>query len=413
MRRLGRISAGLLFLVGTVFVTFSAPASAAAASDGASLYWGAYLNGAPFNLSVIDDFEGQVGKHMSIVHWGQPWLMQGGFQPFQTQMYQVVRSRGAIPMIDWGSWDVGKGDDQSAFRLATIASGKYDAYITDWARSARAWGGPFFLRFDWEMNGYWQFPWAEQLNNNQAGDYVRAWRHVHDIFTAQGANNVTWVWCPNISSEKTLPLSQVYPGDSYVDWTCMDGYNFGTVDAGGEWQSFAQVFSGSPFNVNHNTYAELLGLAPQKPIMIGETASSEIGGSKAAWISDMLNELPSQYPQIKALMWFNWSDSGGKQAWPVTSSPEAKRAFSDGIAAPAYATNEFGSVQAMATIPPLPSSVAAPSAPSIPDQTVVQPAPADNNPPIADNGFAVATADYSAEPAAEVVDVINPDDGGE
>src|SRR3712207_8531028 len=46
------------------------------------------------------------------------------------------------------------------------------------------------------MNGDWH-PFSEKRNGNQPGEYVKAWRHVHDIFTAVGANNATWVWCPN------------------------------------------------------------------------------------------------------------------------------------------------------------------------------------------------------------------------
>jgi beta-mannanase len=52
------------------------------------------------------------------------------------------------------------------------------------------------------------------VNDNQPGDYVRMYRHVHDILVQEGASNVTWVWCVNhesTSSQYPL-LSQVYPG---------------------------------------------------------------------------------------------------------------------------------------------------------------------------------------------------------
>ena len=68
-----------------------------------------------------------------------------------------------------------------------MISGKYDSYIPqNVAEDARDWGHPFFLRFDWEMNGNW-FPWSEGVNGNQSGEFVAAWRHVHDIFTSVGA----------------------------------------------------------------------------------------------------------------------------------------------------------------------------------------------------------------------------------
>ena len=36
------------------------------------------------------------------------------------------------------------------------------------------------------MNGWW-WPWSEQLNGNNPGEFVAAWRHVHDIFVQQHA----------------------------------------------------------------------------------------------------------------------------------------------------------------------------------------------------------------------------------
>src|SRR4029079_13040147 len=134
----------------------------------------------------------------------------------------ATRSRGAIPLIDWGSWDYTKGLTQPDFALRNIANGAtysysgqtFDSYVTKWATDAKAWGHPFFLRFNWEMNGWWQFPWTtardpatgRSANGNTSADYVNAWRHVHDIFTRVGATNVSWVWCPNISSNETTPL---------------------------------------------------------------------------------------------------------------------------------------------------------------------------------------------------------------
>ena len=112
-----------------------------------------------------------------------------------------------------------------------MIEGHHDAYIREFAEAAKAWGHPFFLRFNWEMNGNW-FPWSEGVNGNQPGEYVAAWRHVHDIFTQVGATNATWVWCPNVDpASKLHDLASLYPGDAYVDWTGLDGYNWGTNPA--------------------------------------------------------------------------------------------------------------------------------------------------------------------------------------
>ena len=102
-----------------------------------------------------------------------------------------------IPLVDWGSWDNHGAKYQPAFSLGRIIDGSFDWYIRRWATGARDWGHPFFLRFDHEMNGDW-FTWSEGVNGNTAGQFVAAWRHVHDVFESVGASNVTWVWSPII-----------------------------------------------------------------------------------------------------------------------------------------------------------------------------------------------------------------------
>jgi hypothetical protein len=318
----------------------------AAGRTSPAIYWGARISGdtygyadAPWDLRSIEQFTQHTQKQPSIISWGQPWWFcysTCGYQRFSDQLaqYEAVRSHGHIPLIDWASWDysITPQHNQPQFMLQMITSGKHDDYIRQWASEARDWGHPFFLRFDWEMNGNW-FPWSEQRNGNSDGEYIRAWRHVHDIFTAVGASNVTWVWCPNIVSADSLPVERFYPGDAYVDWMCVDGYNWGENPARPDhWQSFAEIFG--------PTYTAMTTLSPNKPIIIAETASTEYGGSKAAWITDVLTkQLPGRFPAIKALIWFNWNVGG--MDWQIESSPDAQRAFADGIRSRYYAQNEF------------------------------------------------------------------------
>src|ERR1051326_8974654 len=206
------------------FVVSGFSATVVEAQAAPSVYWGAYMDGAPFDTTAMDRFEADAGRKESIVHWGEPWQMNGQMMAFQTAQYEAVRLRGAIPMIDWLSWNLGAPIDDPNYSLARIYNGTYDSYIRTWATAAKAWGHPFFVRFDHEMNGNW-YPWSELRNGNHAGDFVRAWRHVHDIFTSVGATNATWVWTINGVFSTSIPLPGLYPGDSYVDWTGMDAYN--------------------------------------------------------------------------------------------------------------------------------------------------------------------------------------------
>jgi beta-mannanase len=163
------------------------------------------------------------------------------------------------------------------------------------------------------------------------------------IAEEQKATNITWVWCPNVSFKGSTSLGELYPGDAYVDWTCMDGYNGG----GAGWTSFSGIFS--------TTYGELLSLAPTKPIMIGETASAEVGGSKAAWIEAGFSELPSKFPKIKGVNWFNWNiiEEGVERPWPIETSAASASAFSKAINSGYFAENTFGSLTSLTKIKPI------------------------------------------------------------
>jgi hypothetical protein len=182
------------------------------------------------------------------------------------------------------------------------------------------------------------------------------WRHVHDIFTAEHATNVTWVWSVNTEYAGSSDLAGLYPGDSYVDWAAMDGYNWGTNPAKPDsWKSFSQVFT--------QTYNRLGQVASAKPVMLSEFASTEFGGSKSGWITDALTtQLPQNFSRIKAIVWFNMNayEGSGRMDWIIESSSSSQAAFSAGISTSSYAANDFAALNT-SPIPPL-SSIPTPTA---------------------------------------------------
>jgi beta-mannanase len=255
-----------------------------------------------------------------------------------------IREHGAIPVFSWSSQSIPSSLNEPDFQLGDVIARTYDSYIREFAEAAHDWGHPFFLRFNWEMNGGW-FPWAEGVNGNQSGEFVAAWRHVHDIFTSVGATNVSWVWCPNVDPDGIFQnLASLYPGDEYVDWTGLDGYNWGTNPAKPDrWRSFDQLYG--------STYQRIAGaVAPSKPLLIGEIGSTEYGGSKANWISEALAEIPTAYPKIRGLLWFDTFDDG--MDWPIESSASATSAFAAGIENPAYATGDYAGLSGAPIQPP-------------------------------------------------------------
>ncbi|MDQ6614878.1 MAG: hypothetical protein M3083_09045 [Actinomycetota bacterium] len=340
--------------------TWSAPvstsnlsATVATAAAGGSIYWGAYAAGSqygfydgPWDMRSAGTFESHAGKGMSLLEWGQDWYECSttcGLRPFRADLMSAARSRGYIPVLSWGSYAEKAGVNQRAYSLKAILSGEYDRFIRKWALGAKNWGHPFLLRFDWEMNTH-SVPYSQASNGNQPGQFTAMWRHVHDIFEQVGATNATWVWCPNVEYPGSLPLTTLYPGDGYVDWTCLDGYNWGTNPnrPGSTWQSFTTVFGTS--------YDQVSQLAPTKPMLIGETAASEYGGSKAAWISDALGpNLLTRFPAVKGLVWFN--KDADNMDWIIETSASARAAFASAIAAPVFAGSRFAGLATGKVLP--------------------------------------------------------------
>lgn len=302
------------------------PSPAATASDAspptsaASVAFGAYVHGAPWSSEPLDAFEASIGRPLAIVMWYQTWGA-GGASRFDPAMMDRAGARGAMPLLTW----VPSAEQVPAFTLRDVLAGRHDTYIRDFARAAAAWGRPFMLRPLHEMNGDWHV-WSPAINGNTAGEYVAVWRHVYALFAAEGASNVLWVWSPNTYVGRTgISLASVYPGDEFVDWVALDGYNRGSSSAWSRWHSFTEEFGASYDTVTRLT---------SRPMMIAETASCEEGGNKAEWVrSALTEEIPSRFPLVKAVIWFNQRKECD---WRVDSSPEVLAAMTRAVALPNY-----------------------------------------------------------------------------
>lgn len=291
----------------------------------APLVLGAAVSDVGWNPAYLDRYPTLIGRMPTFIGWYQDWATD----TFQPGVMDSIAARGAMPMVTWEPFDRNRGRaPDERYALRTIAAGDHDAAIRAYARAAAAWQRPFFLRFAQEMNGDWM-PWSSGVVGNTPADFVAAWRHLHDLFAAEGATNVRWVWSPNITFPTLPPMASFYPGDDYVDWLALDGYNRGTGLYGPGWVSLADTFNAS--------YATITELAP-KPILIAETASSEFGGDKAAWIRQgFLHDLPARFPRIRAVVWFDFDFSTKSETdWRIDSSPASLAAYRDIAASPLY-----------------------------------------------------------------------------
>lgn len=260
----------------------------------------------PNDPARIDAYGALVGSQPRIVMWYQTWTEQ--YNTFWAGV-DVVLAHGAVPLITWEPW-AGNITDP-AWTLASIISGAHDAYIDQWTKACAAWGKPIYVKLMHEMNGWW-YPWCPGVNGNTAVQFVSAWQHIVKRACVNGARNIRWVWSPNVNdgNAKYTPFAPLYPGDSYVDWVGLDGYN-----ADNPWVEMYDLFHAS---------VVALGAITSKPLMIAEMASTEVGGSKAKWILVGFAQLLLEMPSVRAVIWFNRIKEAD---WRVDSSPDSLAAF--------------------------------------------------------------------------------------
>jgi hypothetical protein len=288
--------------------TPAAPRPAGKLVPASGAYLGAYSSAGNWTgnaafMAHYDARESAAGRKFAVANHFYAWTdaISSGLEKWDLD-------NGRIPLVTW----------EPTEGIGAIGSGAQDALIATQAQRLRDLGKPVFLRFGHEMNGNW-YAW-DGTHNNDAGTtngpakYIRAWRHVHDLFDRQGAANVAWVWAPNHESVPAAAWnhwSSYYPGDTYVDWVGIDGYNWGRNADG--WRTFE--------NLQQDVYQ---AYAARKPIMIAETASAEVGGDKATWIADMVGALKTRLPSVAAVVWF---DQKKETDWRFDSSPSALSAF--------------------------------------------------------------------------------------
>jgi hypothetical protein len=181
------------------------------------------------------------------------------------------------------------------------------------------------VRFAHEMNIQTAAsPWGGAGAGNSPASFIAAWRHVVTVFRQAGATNVKWVWAPNTDCNGQCPFNAYYPGDAWVDYVGLDGYNFAAAHHI-PWMSLASIFQSS--------YTTLTALS-SKPVMFTETASAEGGGSKAAWIiQGFLHDIPTLFPRVMAIIWWQRVDQAD---WRVNSSTASQAAWRQVVASPLY-----------------------------------------------------------------------------
>jgi hypothetical protein len=317
------------------FICFSKGLLSKAPGEGCALgLWSAEGNQANFT-EIATNFEQMFGKEkkLALIHLFQPFSADGTSNLSQypsVDRVNKILEQGYTPMITLENHYVNVNAKTKQPNLYSIIEGHMDAFFFKWAGEIKQMKGTVWVRILHEFNGNW-YPWCVVNNDRDPALFVKAYRHIHDLFKKQGTTNVKFVWCPNSMSVPQEPwnfIVDAYPGDDYVDILGMDVYN-GAGDAT-LWYSFRRVAIENYFLFNEHW--------PSKPVVVCETASRERSGSeagpaqtKAEWIRQMGETLQSDMTKIRLLTWFN-----EKSTFKLNSSSGSKKAFQEYILKSSY-----------------------------------------------------------------------------
>ena len=278
---------------------------------------GTYYGNQGWSIESVKAMESWQGKKNTVVNLFTNWdsAPQTIDNLFKQQL-PTLWTNGNIPLVTWEPQLAQNTPDNIE---VLIAQGQFDAYITDWATQMKKFlsgtDGLYgntddrraYLRLGHEMNGDW-YAWSAAKGNNSTNDFVQMWRHVKEIFSIQGieSNHLQWMWSVNNTDVGGFRAESFYPGDAYVDWMAIDGYNWGTSQSWSSWESPTQVFG---------DMITRLRSVSQKPIAITEFGSSSQGGNKSNWTTSAFQYFSQQ--GIKMAVSFNqdketdWAVFGG------------------------------------------------------------------------------------------------------
>lgn len=278
------------------------------------------------NVNSLKDFEELINKKMAIANIYSEWPYLESKE--LVQKLNIVSLNGWVPMISANPFFFEKCKDNGRSLYESITEGQCDEFLRNAARNLKSYEKPIFFRFAWEMNLPDMY-WSVQKVGSKPSDFANAWKRMHQIFKEEAADNVVWILSFNTSHAKTIPYKELYPGDEYVDWVAIDGYNWGDSHDWSGWASFSGVFK--------NSYDELTAIT-NKPVMLSEVNSAPTGGNKSEWLRDMLDiQIPNNFTQIEAIVFFNENKQEGESVdWRFEKSEDYSSTVKESLKAKIY-----------------------------------------------------------------------------
>jgi beta-mannanase len=282
-------------------------------------------------MQAVVNFEKLIDHQVGSVMWFCTWD-----DTFPANACAKAYDQGILPHITWELFwpsinpNNARTVDSSGYAaMDEILAGNHDEYINNFALAVKEYSSPVLIRFMHEFNGNW-YVWSGNKNGGAHGGpakVIAVWQYVVDRFKTIGAANAQWLWTPHgpsidRSTEEWNEVQHYWPGDKYVDWIGLDGYNFYPKDPWGNQRPFRDF----------DNCAKL----GRQPMIVAEFGTGEFeyeNKTKADWISDAFSKIENEYPRVKIFTWFHINK---EHDWRVNSSPEALKAFQKALSDPYF-----------------------------------------------------------------------------
>ncbi|MFA5337308.1 MAG: glycosyl hydrolase [Candidatus Omnitrophota bacterium] len=264
---------------------------------------GAFLADNP-TVEDIRNFKSAYGKKPFFV-----MVFIGWENLVREETIKSVYREGCVMVVTWEPWNAATAE---AIDYDKVLSGGYDDYIASFAKQIKSIPGAVFIRFAHEMNGNW-YPWSGVKIGKQK--YITLYRYIKDKFDALGVTNAKWIFsinCEDVPGGNANHYLLYYPGDEYVDYVGIDGYNWGDTKPWSKWMSFKEIFFGR--------YEEIIQKI-KKPVIITEFSSTSSGGDKAIWIAQALKSIKD----MKAVRGFILFNRDKETDWSFSADTPAGR----------------------------------------------------------------------------------------
>lgn len=299
------------------------------------------------SLPMVSAMNSWENKANAFVDTERGWSPNDAVYEAQTlDKLKSIWAMGSIPQLSWYPTGTRPSDD------VNIAAGTKDVYITKFLQQLRPLlAGPdglfgngddrrLFLRFAPEANGDWHTyspiyshedqsdpdknvppPPDDRTEKQNAAGFVAMWRHVHALFTANGLDSTHVAWIFAVAERDswwgTGPriMEQLFPGDAFVDWVGVDGYNRGGLQSNDHWRSPSDVMD--PML----TRLRAVSTKPTAVSEYGSTAIQDDGSQSVAAKAQWLNQFAGWIATSGVRMAMYWNDNNDNPDYPIFGGP--------------------------------------------------------------------------------------------